>query len=297
MNLLITGANGQLGRELVRQSRDCSFQLKSFSRRELDITDHQQVQQVLTANHPALLINAAAYTKVDDAEAEKDIAMAINHAGAENLAQACARTETPLLHVSTDYVFNGQKGSPYREQDPIEPLGVYGQSKAAGEKAVRENLQKHIILRTSWLYGVYGTNFVKTILKAGSKKEVINVVADQFGSPTSTADLAEALLSIADRIKNGLRINWGTYHYCGHGIISWYEFAVMILELAKTNGMSRVSRVQPITTAAYPTRVKRPAFSGLDCSLIQKSFGIQPKPWSESLAETIGRLFTTDITR
>ena len=289
--LLITGADGQLGRELVRQAPVSQFKFKAFNRRQLDITDDRQVEHTLSEDRPALVINAAAYTKVDNAESEKDLAGAVNHTGAENLARSCARTKTPLVHVSTDYVFDGRKGSPYCEQDPIEPLGIYGRTKADGEIAVRQTLKSHVILRTSWLYGVYGNNFVKTILRIGSQKEVVNVVADQFGSPTSASDLAGAILDIADQIRKDVNVRWGTYHYCGQGIISWFEFAQKILELGHKNGMNKISRVEPITTAEYPTAAERPAYSGLDCSLIQKAFDIQPKPWAESLEETIVRIF------
>jgi dTDP-4-dehydrorhamnose reductase len=263
----------------------------------MDITDIKAVKDCIGLHQPSLVINAAAYTQVDTAESEESLAFAINQTGCTNLAQICAKNEIPLFQVSTDYVFDGRKTTPYRESDPISPIGIYGRSKAAGETEIRSNLKEHIILRTSWLYGVHGQNFVKTILKLAGTKENIRVVSDQYGCPTNAGDLAKAILAIVDKWRQQSAVAWGTYHYCGQGIVSWHEFAETIIELARRLGEVKTNRVEPITTADYPTKTRRPAFSALDCNLIKKNFGIHPKPWRESLKSTVQRLFerTADV--
>ncbi len=290
MKLMITGGHGQLGRELVEAGRLKKFEILSPSHRHMDIADFEAVKTFIDRNQPDCVINSAAYTQVDNAESEPFLAFAINKTGCSNLARICAKNGIPLFHISTDYVFDGSKKAPYIEADAISPIGVYGRSKAAGEAEIRSNLKEHIIIRTSWLYGVFGQNFVKTILKLAGTKEEIRVVSDQFGSPTSAADLSEAVLTMADRLKRRSDVDWGTYHYCGLGIISWYEFAKEIIDLARQFGEIKANRIVPITTADYPTKARRPAFSALDCNLIKARFGIDQKPWQESLRLTIQRL-------
>jgi len=291
MKILITGGQGQLGRELFQEGQTWGFDVLAPSRYQMDITDIHAVKNFIGLHQPACVINAAAYTQVDKAEIEKPLAFAVNKTGCMHLAQICAKNEIPLFQVSTDYVFNGKKNTPYHESDPISPIGVYGRSKAAGETEIRSNLREHIILRTSWLYGVHGQNFVKTILKLAGKKEHIRVVSDQLGSPTSAGDLAKAILTIVDKWRQQSATVWGTYHYCGQGIVSWHKFAETIIELARNFENVKTNRVEPITTADYPTKARRPAFSALDCNLINKNFGITPKPWRQSLKSTIQRLF------
>jgi dTDP-4-dehydrorhamnose reductase len=292
MNVLITGANGQLGRELVRQGLAFNYKIQSLNHQQLDITNKGQLHQMLERVSPSVVINAAAYTDVDKAENESDIAYAVNKNGPAYLARYCADHGLALIHISTDYVFDGTKGRPYQENDPIAPLGVYGQSKALGEAAIRSILKNHIIVRTSWLYGVYRNNFVKTILKLGNEKTDLRVVADQFGSPTSAADLAKALLTVVKKIAAGEKISWGTYHYCGKGITTWHGLAEKIIQLAKTFGPLQIKQVTPITTAEWPTPTKRPAYSVLDCGRLKSQFGIEPKPWQQSLKHTIARIFS-----
>lgn len=257
------------------------------------------MEKVISAYKPFLIVNAAAYTNVDKAESEPDLAFAVNSDGPDNLAGVCAKAKLPFIHISTDYVFDGQKKSPYIETDRVSPLGVYGKSKQQGEKRVRFQTKEHIILRTSWLYGVHGNNFVKTMLKLGREKRVIKVVSDQYGSPTSAADLAEAVLTIADLIISApginFKINWGTYHYCGHGITTWHEFAEAVFEIAGKHDVMKVEKIEPIKTVDYPTPAQRPLFSALDCSLIEKSFGIKTKPWQESLKVAIDHIFNSNI--
>ena len=290
MKTLITGGHGQLGHELFQEFQTRHFDILSPSHHQMDITDFNAVKNYIDLHQPSFVINAAAYTQVDTAESEESLAFAVNKSGCTNLAQICAKNEIPLFQVSTDYVFDGQKITPYHESDPISPIGVYGRSKAAGETEIRSNLKEHIILRTSWLYGVHGQNFVKTMLKLAETKEIIRVVSDQYGSPTSAGDLAKAILVMVDKWRRQSVVAWGTYHFCGQGIVSWYEFAEAIIELARRYGEVKTKRVEPITTADYPTKARRPAFSALDCNLIKKNFGISPKPWRESLKSTLQRL-------
>ena len=290
--MLITGANGQLGRELVRQGRALNIALHAFKRQELDITQPNQVNTIVAKASPSLVVNAAGYTNVDKAEAEADLAFEVNKIAPAYLARCCADRNIALLHISSDYVFDGIKGKPYHETDPIAPLGIYGQSKAQGEVAIRSVLKNHIILRTSWLYGVYRHNFVKTMLGLGTQKKTIPVVADQFGSPTSAADLAAAVLTIAAKIGSAADPDWGTYHYCGNGVTSWHGFAKEVLQLASSYVPLQTKHIEAITTAEYPTPAKRPPYSALDCSRIKKVFGITPKPWQQSLKRTIDRVFS-----
>ncbi len=292
MKILVTGSKGQLGRELTRQSKDFGFEVLAADLPELDITDLIQVEDMVEKSQASLVINAAAYTNVDRAETEQELAFAVNTTGPANLAVSCAKVDIPLIQISTDFVFDGKKGTPYIETDPVSPLSVYGKSKADGDNKVRSKAKKHIILRTSWLYGLYGQNFVKTMLRLGNEKESIKVVADQFGSPTSATDLAETLLAIADKIQNSSTVNWGTYHYCGHGVTTWHGFAEKIFEIARKYESIKITNVKPVTTSEYSTKAKRPSFSALDCSLIKKYFEITPEPWQKSLEIIINQIYS-----
>ncbi|MDL1983288.1 MAG: dTDP-4-dehydrorhamnose reductase [Deltaproteobacteria bacterium] len=290
MKILVTGSKGQLGHELLIQGNDFGYEILPANLPDLDITDKTQVKHRLEKFQPFLVVNAAAYTNVDKAETEQNLAFAVNRDGPANLAEACAKFEIPLIHISTDFIFDGKKSSPYIESDPVSPLSIYGKSKQEGENEVRSRLKKHVILRTAWLYGVHGQNFVKTMLRLGREKQVISVVADQFGSPTSAADLAAAILNIISRIKYNPDITWGTYHYCGQGITTWHGFTEEILSLARQYISIKTKDVKPISTAEYPTKATRPCFSALDCGLIKKNFGINIKPWQDSLKTAIRRL-------
>jgi dTDP-4-dehydrorhamnose reductase len=229
---------------------------------------------------------------VDIAETEKTSAFAVNKTGCANIAQTCGDNDIPLIQISTDYVFDGKKNRPYLETDPIAPLGVYGRSKAEGEIEIRSHLKQHIILRTSWLYGRHGHNFVKTILKLAGEKETIRVVSDQYGSPTCTDDLAQAIFIIAGFLIRKAAVRWGTYHYCGRGVISWHEFAEAIVKSARPLCKVKTIRVEPIKTADFSSQTARPLYSALDCSLIEKHFGITPKPWQNSLKRTVKKVLS-----
>ena len=290
MKILVTGSNGQLGDELLIQGNNFGYEILPADLPDLDITDKTQVKHRLEKSRPSFVVNAAAYTNVDKAETERNLAFAVNRDGPANLAEICAEFEIPLIHISTDFIFDGKKGSPYIESDIVSPLSIYGKSKQEGENEIRSRLEKHIILRTAWLYGVHGQNFVKTMLKLSREKEVISVVADQFGSPTSAADLTEAILDIIATVKHSSDITWGTYHYCGEGITTWHRFTEEILGMARQYISIKTITVKPVSTAEYPTKATRPCFSALDCGLIKKNFGISSKSWQNSLAIVIRQL-------
>ena len=294
MKVLVIGANGQLGWELCRRGEKQGFDIVALDLPDFDITEPSTVKKAVSQTGVSLVINASAYTAVDKAESESELAFAVNRDGPAYIASSCAEIGIPLIHISTDYVFNGNKKGPYLETEPISPLGVYGKSKAAGETEVRNHLKEHIILRTAWLYGIHGNNFVKTMLRLGKEKEMVRVVADQYGCPTYAADLADAILAIAMQISEQRAITWGTYHYCGKGMTTWHGFAQAIFDLAKQYDSLMVKKIVPITTAEYPTPVKRPANSVMDCSLLIKIFGISPRTWQESLADMLNRYYQQD---
>jgi len=293
MKVTVIGANGQLGWELIEQSQGLDIEVCCFDQPEIDITDSAQVMEFIADNRPSLVINAAAYTQVDGAETERELAFAVNRDGPAYLSEACASIHIPLIHISTDFVFNGEKRAPYQETDPVSPISIYGKSKAKGEEAVRSHLNQHIIIRTSWLYGVHGHNFVKTMLALGAKNTVLRVVADQYGAPTSAFDLAEAIWKITATLAQGQTIQWGTYHYSGRGVTTWHEFSETIFECAKNYQAFKVERIDPITSEEFPSAARRPVYSVLDCHRIEKFFGIKTKPWKESLSRIIDRVYQT----
>jgi len=283
MKVLVFGSNGQLGFELMKKFEAKDLVPVGFDLPLLDITDNESVLSVITLHKPDCVVNASAYTLVDKAETEREVAFKVNRDGPCFIAKACAKARIPLIHVSTDYVFDGQKNEPYRVDDIPEPLGVYGLSKEAGEQEVRKNINEHIIIRTSWLYGDHGHNFVKTIMRLAGEKDVISVVNDQYGSPTYAGDLAEAIIAIIKTIRTCKDCVWGTYHYTGQGVTTWYDFAREIVEVARREKKLAVREVKPIPSSEYPTPVKRPMYSVLDCSIIEERFNIRTKPWRESL--------------
>jgi dTDP-4-dehydrorhamnose reductase len=294
MRILLTGANGQVGRELSNRGGQRGFEVLALNRSDLDITDPVSVGREVNRSGVSLVVNAAGYTAVDDAESEPELAFAANRDGPAYLASACGKAGIPLVHISTDYVFDGQKQGAYLETDPVSPLSVYGKSKAAGEVEVRECLREHFILRTGWVYGVHGHNFVKTMMRLGREREVIQVVDDQYGCPTYAADLAETILRIAAKLLEGRQVHWGTYHYCGKGVTTWHGFAEEIFRLASEYESLQVKRVEPVSTSEYPTAAKRPTSSILDCSVLESTFNINPQPWAESLVHMLEVLFSIE---
>lgn len=291
MKILLFGSKGQLGSEIMYQSRQLNCHIKGVDLPEIDITNFSQLENTLTDFKPNLVINAAAYTNVDTAEIEQDLAFSVNRDVPAHLAQLCTNEGISLIHFSTDYVFDGQKAVPYKETDPVSPLNVYGQSKLEGEISIRSGLEEHIIIRTSWLYGTQGHNFVKTMLTLGKNKEMIQVVTDQFGCPTSAADLSETVLKIIMNIQDKTDICWGTYHYCGKGITSWYHFSQAIFDIATKISPLKIKYVKPVSTNLNIAKAARPAFSALDCQRIKTNFGISTHPWHKSLEIMINRLF------
>ncbi|NTV12458.1 MAG: dTDP-4-dehydrorhamnose reductase [Desulfobulbaceae bacterium] len=278
VKVLLTGARGQAGHEL-RRSAPPGAQLLCLDRQSLDITNPAAVLRTLAAERPALVINAAAYTAVDKAESEPEQAFAINASGTGNLAAAAAAVGARLLHISTDFVFDGSKSSPYQPEEQTNPVSVYGASKLAGEEAARAANPNTLIIRTGWLYGAHGQNFVKTILRLLGERAELAVIADQVGTPTWTGTLAEALWAAAARPE--LR---GLYHWSDAGVASWYDFAFAIQEEALALGLlPRAIPITPITTAAYPTAARRPAYSVLDKTTAWRDFALAGQHWRVSL--------------
>lgn len=287
--VLLVGANGQVGHEVVRAAaREPSLALKALGRAELDITDAGAVTDTVARCDPALVVNCAAYTAVDLAEKEPDRALAVNRDGTAHLAGACASRDIPLVHLSTDYVFDGEKEGAYREGDPASPTGVYGQSKWLGEVALRQRLPRHLILRVSWVFGAHGNNFVKTMLRLGRERDELRVVADQHGCPTAAAHIARTLWDLAGRIVASEPVAWGTYHYCGRPATTWHAFAREIIRQGREEGLvDHPVAVHPIRTSDYPTPARRPANSVLDCSRIEEVFSIRPGSWQEGVREVV----------
>lgn len=273
-NILVTGANGQLGTEFKKLLPNAIFAGADV----LDITDLDAVKNFVQKNSIKIIINCAAYTAVDKAEDEIELAKKINEDGPRNLALS----GTKIIHISTDYVFDGNNYKPYLPQDKTNPISVYGRTKLAGELAVLENAKIAIIVRTAWLYSAHGNNFVKTMRRLGVEKESLNVVADQIGSPTFAGDLAQAIVDILPQMNEA---NKGIYHYTNEGVCSWYDFAVKIMELSGLN-----CKVNPIPSSAYPTKATRPFYSVLDKASIKETFGIVIPHWEYGLKRCLFNL-------
>ncbi|EGU0146202.1 dTDP-4-dehydrorhamnose reductase [Vibrio parahaemolyticus] len=284
MKVLITGAKGQVGSCLVqRLNRRPDVDVIAYDRDELDITCSASVAEAVAKLCPDVIINAAAYTAVDKAEEEVELSYLLNRDGPKHLALAAEANSCTLLHISTDYVFDGSKPFPYVESDLTNPQTVYGKSKLEGEKAVAENCSKHIILRTAWVFGESGNNFVKTMLKLAKSRSELSVIGDQFGGPTYAGDIASALISIVDQLNTGKDTS-GIYHFAGEPHVSWYEFACEIFAKAKEGELlDTLPMVRKITTEDYPTLAERPKNSRLDCSKIRSVFGITTSSWATAL--------------
>ncbi|MCW8886533.1 MAG: dTDP-4-dehydrorhamnose reductase [Motiliproteus sp.] len=284
MKVLVTGSRGQVGRYLEQQLAAKPWISLILDRYELDITNSEKVNSVVTDFKPDVIINAAAFTAVDKAESNRELAFDVNERGPKNLAQSAQKIGAAIIHISTDYVFDGSANRPYMEEDPVAPKGVYGASKLAGERAVMDNCARCIVLRTAWVFGEYGRNFVKNMIKLGTKREELTVVNDQYGGPTFAGDIAEAVLIIVSRIGMGKELSWGKYHYSGMPHVSWYEFAMSVFNAAVDQGLlMKAPRLAPISSADYTTEAKRPNNSKLDCGKIGKEFGIEPSEWQLAL--------------
>lgn len=290
MKILLTGAEGQFGR--CFQDRCTDHSLVALNRSELDITDLDAVQRACKTHLPDVVVNGAAYTAVDRAEQEVDLAVAVNSAGPQNLAVACAERDIPLIHISTDYVFDGTATSPYLPDSPVSPLGVYGQSKWQGEEAVRRTLNQHLIIRTAWVFSEYGNNFVKTMLRLGAEREELSVVADQVGCPTYAGHIADAIIALLPLLKQPGFDGWGTHHFGGDRAVSWHQFAQAIFAEAVDQGcLPQAPRVLPITTEQYPTPARRPGYSVLDSGSLAELLGLRfCNDWLQGLRFTLERL-------
>lgn len=291
MRLAVTGLTGQLVSALIaRAPKD--VEIIALGRPQLELSKRDAVLASLKALHCDALINAAAYTAVDKAESEPDLAMRVNGEGAGFVAEAAAVLDIPLLHLSTDYVFSGDLDRSYREDDQTSPTGAYGRSKLEGEKRIAAIHSNHVILRTAWLYSPYGANFVKTMLRLGETRDEVGVVSDQIGNPTSALDIADALFLISRRvIEDDASELRGLFHMVGQGDVSWADFARAIFETARHHGR-RETKVKPITTADYPTPAKRPANSRLDTGKLKSLYGVSLPFWQASVESCVHQLLT-----
>ena len=291
--VLVIGRSGQVALALSRRR---GFVYTCMGRPDLDLADKASIEQAVTELDPAAIINAAAYTAVDKAEREPDLAYQVNATGAENLAKICAARNLPLLHVSTDFVFDGCSNVPYAPNDQVSPCSVYGASKAAGERAVRDILDAHVIVRTAWIFSRDGNNFLKTMLRLGNERESLSIVDDQTGSPTHAADLACGLQAITEVIINNPAFEqWGTYHMTNSGQTTWYGFAKEIFRQAAPFGQ-RKPELEGIPTSQYPTDATRPAYSVLDNSTLLETFKIVLPDWRDAVGECLNTIFTKPAT-
>jgi dTDP-4-dehydrorhamnose reductase len=280
--IIVTGANGQLGRELHELAQTFTdFDFRFLPKDELPIYDFEAVEAAIESVQPDFLINCAAYTAVDKAESDKEQAFLVNSAATAILAAACYQHRTKFIHISTDYVFDGSSPEPYKEDAKTNPINTYGASKLEGELLCMQNNPDAIIIRTAWVYSAFGNNFVKTMLRLMKERDTLNVVSDQVGAPTYAADLASAIMHII----SGGKWTPGIYHYSNKGRISWFDFAVAIRDAAKLN-----CSVQPIGTEQYPTPARRPAYSLLDTHKIRETFGLNIPEWKASLELCLTRL-------
>lgn len=284
--ILITGGSGQVGHCLKAQLEGCA-ELSVPDSSALNIADRRSVRQAVETFRPDYIINAAAYTAVDKAESDAGRAFAVNRDGARHLVEAAEAAGAAMLHISTDYVFDGAGGALYDEAAQTAPQNIYGASKLAGEQAVLAACRRAVVMRTSWVFGAHGQNFVKTMLRLGRERDSLGIVADQYGAPTAAADIAAALITIVRRhTPEQLAERAGIYHYCGSPYASWFEFAETIFAEAAAQGvLAKIPAVKPIATADYPTPAKRPADSRLDCGKIRAVFGIGPCDWHSALSD------------
>lgn len=282
-NILVTGASGQLGSELKKNGFSLWDEVFYTDLAELDITDYQAVEKFVKANDIDTIINCAAYTATERAEEEPDAAAAINTLAVTNLAKIARKEDCLLVHISTDYVFDGNTTVPYTEKDAASPLNIYGKTKLAGEEAVRRSGCFYIIIRTSWLYSVFGNNFVKNMLRLAAERSEIKVIDDQIGSPTYAGDLARAIIGIVS--NNDCIEHEGIYHYSNSGECSWYGFVSEIIRQAKLD-----CKIIPVTAADFPSRVKRPAYSVLDTTKIKNTFEVEVPVWQEALGRMLQEL-------
>ena len=288
MKILVLGCKGQLGRCLNDQLTNTDHEVIYTSREQIDIADFEVTKSKFLEFSPDLIINATAYTAVDHAEEDHKTANLINHLAVKNIADICNQLECWLIHVSTDYVFDGNAKVPYKEDDQTNPQSAYGETKLNGELAIQSSGCKHIIIRTAWVFSEYGNNFLKTMLRLGSERDELSIVGDQIGCPTYAQDIARSIVEIVPQL-NSREYN-GIYHYCGDQPCSWYDFANAIFDQAMAHNLKIPSIVNSIETSAYPTPAKRPAFSVLNCSKIENDFGACTSNWHDGIKQVIRKL-------
>mgnify|MGYP000338706422 FL=1 len=288
MKILVLCCKGQLGRCLNDQLTNTDHEVIYTSREQIDIAVFEVTKSKVLEFSPDLIINATAYTAVDHAEENQKTADLINHLAVKNIADICSQQGCWLIHVSTDYVFDGNAKIPYKENDETNPQGAYGETKLKGELAIQASGCKYVILRTAWVFSEYGNNFLKTMLRLGAERDELSIVGDQIGCPTYAQDIARSIVEIIPQLNS--RENNGIYHYCGDQPCSWYDFANAIFEQAMTNNLKIPSIVNSIETSAYPTPAKRPAFSVLDCSKIENECGVLSSNWQEGIRQVIRKL-------
>ena len=285
LKILVTGANGQLGRCLSDLAKTTDWNWIFTTRQHFDLTDSSAVNTFIKAIQPDIIVNTAAYTQVDQAEKENELAFDVNKKGVENLVKSVEDSQTKIIHISTDYVFEGQGSNPYTESNPVNPQSVYGLSKAAGEKALLGKISNRVyIIRTSWLYSEYGNNFVKTMLRLGSERKEINVVDDQMGKPTYANDLALGIIRMIEKTESE-NAPAGIYHFANKNTTTWFNFAAEIMKLSDLECV-----VNPIPTSQFPTLAKRPVFSALNTDKFESNFNFVIRDWEDALQECIDRI-------
>ena len=289
MRILLLGASGQVGSECKALFQQAGYTVFAITRKELDFSCVDSAgdlaKKLLGPELPCIVVNAMAYTAVDKAESEPDLADKINHLSVTYLSQYCAKYDIPLIHLSTDYVFDGTGVDPYLESSEVNPLGVYGKTKWLGEQVIESHLSRYIILRTSWVFGVHGNNFVKTILRLAEDRDTLPIVGDQYGCPTYAGDIAAVIVELIQKYTSDLTLDWGVYHCVGEGVVSWCEFSQVIVDEAYARGLlSRPPEIVSISTGAYPTPAARPAYSVLNTNKLSMLLGRQLLPWRTGLA-------------
>ncbi len=297
MKILCIGRSGQVAHALIERSEMAGIDLIALGRPDLDLTKPVSVASAISEHNPTIIVNAAAYTAVDQAESDREAAFALNAHGVKMLAKQADAHDIPLIHLSTDYVFDGNSPDAYVESDPESPLGVYGASKFAGEEAVRNNATRHVILRTAWVYSPFGKNFVKTMLRLANVRDSVSVVSDQTGNPTSAIDIANGIIEVCRRISLADDVAlYGTFHMAGGDSATWADLAELVFEVREQAGLGRIE-VARIPSSAYPTPVKRPENSVLDCSQLSTIYGVRLPDWKSSARTVVERLLKEGISR
>jgi len=284
MRIIIFGAAGQVGSDCCDQLDRAGFKVIPITRGEVDFANIKDIISAIDSHKPDMVINACAYTAVDKAESEAKLAEQINHLSVAGLARVCAEDDIPLIHLSTDYVFDGTGKVPYRETDPVKPLGIYGISKQKGEQAIQDSCQHFIILRTSWVFGQHGNNFVKTMLRVGAEREILKVVDDQRGRPSYVGDIVNSIQTFIERYQDKGKLPWGIYHCSSNGETTWYGFAEAIFSTALATGtLKKLPKVEPITSSEYPTPAPRPKYSVLSTEKLETFLGYNLPHWQQGL--------------